>query len=107
MCFVQVSGANPKSSFFYPRSKGLTEQALAEIGYKDTVVFRPAMLTGTNRSESRFVESALQYAPLALSFCPFLLSLLSSIHGKLVADCTFSFSGLIVQIGLRRPLSVH
>jgi hypothetical protein len=71
ICFVQVSGANPKSSFFYTRSKGLTEQALAELGYKDTVVFRPAMLSGTNRPESRFVETAFQYAPLILSCCPF------------------------------------
>jgi len=67
LIYVSVSGANPKSSFFYTRSKGLTEQALAELGYKDTVVFRPAMLSGTNRPESRFVETAFQAVTGVLS----------------------------------------
>ena len=44
---------------FYTRSKGSTENALAELGYKDTVVFRPAGLANVNRPESRPVESAL------------------------------------------------
>jgi hypothetical protein len=112
ICFLQVSGANPKSSMFYLRSKGLTEQALAELGYEDTIMFRPAMLSNTNRPQSRFWENALQYAPLALSFCPFCpcfpyYRCLSSIHGKLVADCSFSFLGLIVQSSHRRRLSVQ
>ena len=50
--------ANPKSSIFYSRSKGLTEQALAELGYKDTIMFRPATLSNTNRPEFRFAETA-------------------------------------------------
>jgi len=56
--------ANPNTSALYTRSKGLTEQALAELGYKDTIIFRPGLLTNTRRSESRFGESALQYALL-------------------------------------------
>jgi oxidoreductase len=99
--FMQVTGANPTSSILYPRSKGLTEQALAELGYKDTISFRPTALSNTNRPQPRFAETAFLYAPLALSFCPFCPSCfsyccLSSMHGKLVADCSFSFSGLIV-----------
>jgi hypothetical protein len=74
--FMQTSGANPTSSIFYPRSKGLTEQALAELGYKDTISFRPTALSNTNRPQPRFVETAFLYAPLALSFCPFSLFLL-------------------------------
>jgi oxidoreductase len=70
ICFLQSNGANPKSSILYSRSKGLTEQALSELGYKDTVVFRPGMLSNTNRPQSRFVETAILYAPLTLS-CPF------------------------------------
>src|ERR1700679_810809 len=109
ICSVQVSGANPKSSSFYLRSKGLTEQALAEVGYKDTVMFRPTVLSNINRPQPRFVETALLYAPLALSFCPSCLPYcrLSSIHGKLVADCSPALSGLIVQSGPRPRLSVH
>jgi len=56
--------ANPKSSALYPRSKGLTEQALAELGYKDTIIFRPSVLSNTQRSESRLGETALRYALL-------------------------------------------
>ncbi|KAI0271118.1 hypothetical protein BGY98DRAFT_1100374 [Russula aff. rugulosa BPL654] len=41
-----------------PRSKGLTEQALAELGYKDTIVFRPSALSNTKRTEFRFAERA-------------------------------------------------
>jgi len=59
LIYVSVAGANPKSSFFYPRSKGLTEQALAELGYKDTVMFRPAMLSNANRPQTRFMETAI------------------------------------------------
>jgi oxidoreductase len=51
--------ANPKASALYTRSKGLTEQALAELGYKDTVIFRPAALSGTQRSDSRPAEKVL------------------------------------------------
>jgi oxidoreductase len=54
--------ANPKSAILYSRVKGLTEQALAEIGYKDTIIFRPAALSNTKRPESRFAESAFLYA---------------------------------------------
>jgi hypothetical protein len=65
--FLQSTGASPKSSFLYPRSKGLTEQALAELGYNDTVVFRPAALSNTNRTEFRLAENALLYAPSPFS----------------------------------------
>jgi hypothetical protein len=44
----------------------LTEQALVELGYKDTIIFRPGMLTNTQRSDSRFAEGAILYARLFL-----------------------------------------
>jgi oxidoreductase len=62
--------ANPKSSIFYSRSKGLTEQALAELGYKDTIIFRPGALSNTQRSDSRFAESAFLYAFFLVSVFP-------------------------------------
>ncbi|PFH48650.1 hypothetical protein AMATHDRAFT_64949 [Amanita thiersii Skay4041] len=55
--YVSSVGANPSSPFLYPKSKGLTEQGLAELGYNDTIVFRPAMLKGTNRPERRLAET--------------------------------------------------
>ncbi|KAF8639098.1 hypothetical protein AX17_001741 [Amanita inopinata Kibby_2008] len=55
--YVSSVGANPKSPFLYPKSKGLTEQGIASLGYSDTIVFRPAMLKGTNRPEPRLAET--------------------------------------------------
>jgi hypothetical protein len=57
----QVAGANPQSYPFYPRSKGLTEQELAELGYKDTIFFRPVILSNVQRPERRLAESAAMY----------------------------------------------
>lgn len=69
LIYVSVTGANPKSSIFYSRSKGLTEQAFAELGYKDTVMFRPAALSNTNRPQARFVETAfLAFTGIASRF---------------------------------------
>ena len=43
------------------RSKGLTEQALARLGYADTIVFRPGYLRGAERPEKRAIESLVGY----------------------------------------------
>ena len=45
----------------YTRSKGLTELALARLGYADTIVLRPALLRGADRAEPRLAEWALGY----------------------------------------------
>jgi len=60
LIYLSTYMANPNSSALYTRSKGLTEKALAELGYKDTIIFRPGLLTNTQRPESRFGETALQ-----------------------------------------------
>ncbi len=39
------------------RSKGLTEEALAGLGFQDTIALRPALLTGTDRPDSRLLET--------------------------------------------------
>ncbi|KAH9055728.1 hypothetical protein EDB87DRAFT_1676170 [Lactarius vividus] len=57
LVYISVGGANPESMGFYIRSKGLTEKALAELDYKDTVVFRPVILANVERPEGRLVES--------------------------------------------------
>jgi len=67
LIYVSVGAANPNSSASYLRSKGLTEQALAELGYKDTIMFRPAMLSNTQRSNFRLAESALVAVTSVLS----------------------------------------
>ena len=42
------------------RSKGLTEEALASIGYSDTIIFRPGLLAGVHREEPRYAEAILR-----------------------------------------------
>jgi len=59
LVYISVVGASPKSMSFYTRSKGLTEQALAELGYKDTVIFRPAMLANVKRPEGRRLTESI------------------------------------------------
>ncbi|KAJ6561084.1 hypothetical protein DFH09DRAFT_1316206 [Mycena vulgaris] len=57
LVYVSTVGADPKSRFVYPRSKGLTEEGLASLGYEDTIVVRPGFLTGTNRPQFRLGEA--------------------------------------------------
>lgn len=54
---VSALGANPKSSVFYSRVKGETEQALAQCGYRSLVLARPAMLAGDRESLGQPVRS--------------------------------------------------
>lgn len=44
------------------RSKGLTELELSGLGYSDAIVYRPAVLAGTNRAETRMVETVFTCA---------------------------------------------
>jgi len=67
LVYISTYGASPKSMSFYTCSKGLTEKALAELGYKDTVIFRPAFLANVKRPESRLAESILLGATGILS----------------------------------------
>jgi len=61
LVYVSVGSANPNSMFLYIKSKGLTELGLAALGYKDTIIFRPALLVGLNRPEPRFMENMAGY----------------------------------------------
>jgi len=57
LVYLSSAGSNSSSPFLYPRSKGLTEEGLASIGYPDTIIFRPGYLAGTNRPDHRLAES--------------------------------------------------
>jgi len=57
----QTGMADPSSRFLYSRSKGLTELGLAKLGYADTIIFRPGVLAGTHRGETRIPESIAVY----------------------------------------------
>ncbi|KAF9284006.1 Protein fmp52, mitochondrial [Linnemannia elongata] len=42
--YCSSTGANPNSFFLYPKTKGETEKALAEIGFERVSIFQPAFL---------------------------------------------------------------
>jgi uncharacterized protein YbjT (DUF2867 family) len=52
---VSAMGADPKSSVFYSQVKGMAEEALKHIGFKQLVIFRPSLLLG-ERKEKRIAE---------------------------------------------------
>ncbi|KZV89551.1 hypothetical protein EXIGLDRAFT_740955 [Exidia glandulosa HHB12029] len=62
LVYLSSAGANASSFFLYPKSKGLTENALAALGYSDTIVFRPGLLTETKRAEPRMAETITEAA---------------------------------------------
>ncbi|GAA6017612.1 hypothetical protein JCM11491_005301 [Sporobolomyces phaffii] len=68
--YLSSASSNSASSFLYVRSKGLTEEGLAAIGYNETVIARPGYLdVPGGRGETRIVEGAFGQAaqPPALS----------------------------------------
>jgi len=59
LVYVSSTGADASSSLLYSRSKGLTENGLAALGYSDTIIFRPGFLAGTQRPERDLLISAM------------------------------------------------
>jgi len=66
--YLSSTGANSSSPILYARSKGLTEEALASMGYSDTIIFRPGLLAGVNRQETRYGELILRKVTSLLSY---------------------------------------
>ena len=67
-CMVISSmGADQKSSFFYNKIKGITEDALIKIGFDQLVILRPSLLLG-ERSERRIAERLSVFFMKVLSF---------------------------------------
>src|SRR6202035_29109 len=52
---VSAIGADTKSSFFYPRTKGEVERDMKLVGFKSLTILRPSIISG-NRDKSRFAE---------------------------------------------------
>ncbi|KAI0058869.1 NAD(P)-binding protein [Artomyces pyxidatus] len=60
--------SNPSSSALYIRSKGLTEKALADLGYSDCIIFNPGMLQNLHRDYSHTLETILSRIASFLSY---------------------------------------
>lgn len=54
---VSALGADPSSSLFYNRVKGLTEKDLSALGFQSLTVVRPSLLIGGPRARARPLES--------------------------------------------------
>ncbi|KII86021.1 hypothetical protein PLICRDRAFT_31535 [Plicaturopsis crispa FD-325 SS-3] len=106
--YVSVASADPKSSFLYTKSKGLTEQGLAALGYKDTIIFRPGLLAGTQRSESRIGETVFGYVTGALSRISSSLEINVATLGKaMVTAGRLGSDGLPPSIGAKEAWGGH
>ncbi|EPQ52692.1 hypothetical protein GLOTRDRAFT_16179, partial [Gloeophyllum trabeum ATCC 11539] len=66
LVYLSSNGASPNASLLYLRSKGLTEMALASLGYEETIILRPGFLRGAERGESRPFEAVMMYVCCAL-----------------------------------------
>jgi len=70
---VSSAGADAGSRLLYPRVKGETEEAVREIGFPATGIFRPGALVG-DREESRLGEKiAIWFSNLLLHVSPKIL----------------------------------
>lgn len=56
---VSSIGADAKSTVFYTRTKGETEQDIIGLGFDHTYIFRPSMILG-NRKEKRPLEIVIK-----------------------------------------------
>lgn len=52
---ISAMGANSKSAVFYNKVKGMTEDALKNIGFNQLIILRPSLLLGA-RAEKRLAE---------------------------------------------------
>jgi len=57
---VSALGASKKSSVFYNRVKGETEEAISNLGFETLHIFRPSLLLGP-REEQRPAEDAAKF----------------------------------------------
>jgi uncharacterized protein YbjT (DUF2867 family) len=82
--YVLVSsvGANSKSGIFYTRMKGELDDVVAEIGFKNLAIIRPASLVG-ERSQRRIAEEIS--VPVARFITKFILKKYRPIEGETVA----------------------
>ncbi len=83
--YVLVSsvGANPESHIFYSRMKGELDEAIVKTGFRNTVILRPASLTG-DRDEKRTMEEIS--VPVLKFITRFVFKDYRPIHGKTVAQ---------------------
>lgn len=100
LVYLSSGGANSKSPFLYPKSKGLTEEGLASLGYTDTIVFRPGFLAGTERKNPRLAESVFGKLTGVLSYVTSAVEINVSTLGRAILEAgRLGSEGLPSSIG--------
>src|ERR1700676_128992 len=56
---ITAVGANPKSKFFYVRTKAETERDVIALNFEHTHIFRPSMILGNRKQKRSQLEAAL------------------------------------------------
>jgi uncharacterized protein YbjT (DUF2867 family) len=97
---VSSIGANPKSSFFYTRTKGEAEEALKEVGFESLSIFRPSQLAG-ERAEKRPREA------LALGLLGVLAPVMVGPLRRYRATPARAVAQAMVAVAAEGPAGVH
>jgi len=97
---VTALGANSKSSIFYNRVKGETEDAISKIDFKSIQIFRPSLLLG-DRKESRSGE---RWGEFFLTTFKFLL--VGSLRKYRAIDAS-EVAKAMVRMAKAKPAGVH
>ncbi|GAA5949396.1 hypothetical protein JCM3765_003396 [Sporobolomyces pararoseus] len=104
LVYLSASSSNSSSSFLYVRSKGLTEEALAGIGYSETVVARPGFLVVPGgRGESRILETGFGKVMSLLSTFSDRLEIDTPVLGKALVNAAVT-TGSITKWGHQETL---
>lgn len=86
---ITAMGSNARSTVFYNRVKGRTEDALQAMGFPQLTILRPSLLDG-DRSEHRTGEKL--GLVLARAFSPLIPAKYRAVHATAVARCMSEIS---------------
>jgi len=93
---ISAIGADSKSKIFYNRLKGETEVAVINIGFPQTIIYRPSLLIG-KRNEYRFGELLAQ--KLSPIFDLLLIGSLKKYHSISASDIAKTIVNRVLREG--------
>ncbi|GAA5929060.1 Fmp52p [Sporobolomyces koalae] len=104
LVYLSASSSNSSSSFLYVRSKGLTEEQLAALGYSQTIIARPGYLdVPGGRGESRILETGFGKVMNLLSTFSDRLKIETPTLGKALVHAAIA-TGQLTQYGQSETL---
>ncbi|GAA5912199.1 Fmp52p [Sporobolomyces salmoneus] len=96
LIYLSSASSNSASSFLYVRSKGLTEEALASLGYSETIIARPGYLdVPGGRGESRILETGFGKVMGLLSTFSDRVKIGTPVLGKALVNAAITTGSLV------------